>query len=387
MIKNDKIISAEILKNLGIYELRELARNLGISSPTTKKRNELCELILKISKGEQKTETKTNKGRPPKSITKISSLLNEFIPEDILKLQKVVETNNNDFEFLTLAQNPLSINKYNEEKQIFGYINSINGHLYVKNLKTYNEFKDLVFYIPTEITQKFSLREGDKILANGKIADSYTCGIIETILKINNKEIGAYEALKSRKSLDLSTVEIFSVNEIFLDTQIKKGDRILTFFKNQEEAIVKVLEEIEKLTDKTIFLGVELAPEVIYYIKTKKNIEAFTTSFYNTLEETFDAVTNSINHANTLLKDGESIKFIIFDIMGILSRLDMYYSNESNKYLNHNVSAIQILKKLIGKGKAFTKNLHLTTISIAFESERNNEFLKTELEKVFSKII
>ena len=53
MIKNDKIISAEILKNLGIYELRELARNLGIASPTTKKRNELCELIIKVSKGEQ----------------------------------------------------------------------------------------------------------------------------------------------------------------------------------------------------------------------------------------------------------------------------------------------------------------------------------------------
>lgn len=385
MIKNDKIISAEILKNLGIYELRELARNLGIASPTTKKRNELCELIIKVSKGEQKVEIKTNKGRPPKSIAKIASFLNEFIPEDILNLQK--HDNYNNSEILTLAQNPLSINQNNEEKQIFGYINSINGHLYVKNLKSYNEFKDLIFYISIDVAEKFSLREGDKILASGKISDSYNCGVIDKALKINNEEVKEYNSIKNRKNYDLSTFEITSLNEIFLNTQIKKGDRILTFFKNQEEAIVKILEEIEKSTDKIIFLGVELAPEIIYFIKTKKNIEAFTTSFYNTLEESLDAITNAINHSNTLLKDGESVKFIVFDIMGILSRLDLYYSNENNKYLNHFVPSIQMLKKLIGIGKAFSKNLHLTTISIAFENERNDEFLNVELEKVFSKII
>ena len=57
----------EILKSLGVYELRELARRLGVSSPTTKKRKQLEQEILKISKGEQIAEgKKTNKGRPPK---------------------------------------------------------------------------------------------------------------------------------------------------------------------------------------------------------------------------------------------------------------------------------------------------------------------------------
>ena len=44
-----KTISKEMLNELGVYELRELARTLGVVSPTTKKRAQLCTEILEIS--------------------------------------------------------------------------------------------------------------------------------------------------------------------------------------------------------------------------------------------------------------------------------------------------------------------------------------------------
>lgn len=388
MIQNDKIISAEILNKLGIYELRELARSMGIPSPTTKKRKELCEQILKVSTGEKKIEIKkNNKGRPPKSVTKMVSFVNEFVPEDILRVQKQSNDDIEDNNILTFAQNP-SINDFKEEKQVIGYINSINNYFYVKNIKVFNEFKDLIFYIPEDIVKKYSLREGDKILADGRMAKTCYCGIIENIIKINNEEVKVYSELKARNSFDLSNYEIPSIKETFLEHEIKKGERILTFFNNQEEAIVKLLEELNKSNEKVIILGLELAPEIIYYIKSKTNIdiEAFTTNFYNSLEDNYNAITNSLNHISTLLKDGKSIKFIIFDIMNILSRLDLYYAKENNCFMGHSISSIQMLKKLIGTGKAFSKDLQVTTISIAFENERNNELIKTELSKIFSKI-
>lgn len=381
MAKNDGI-SETMLEKLGVYELRELARSIGVSSPTTKKRKELCENILKISRGEQKVEIKkSNKGRPPKTVGKIASFINEFIPEEILSIQKFPDNNN----VLTLAQNTFKLSS-NEEKQIHGFIDSINGHLYIKNLKPFNEFKDMIFYIPSEIVVKYSLREGDKIVANGKIADTCYCGITEEILKINNDEIGAYDSLKTRKNYDLSNIEIPSVTEAFLNKDIKKGERILIYYAKQEEAIVEILEELDEKSDKIILLGIELAPEIIFYIKSKKKIESFTTSFYNTLEESFEMVQNSFNHANTLLRDGNSVKYIIFDIMGILSRLNLYYASEVGKYLGYSVSSIQMLKKLIGIGQAFSNNLQLTTISIALKEERENKIVKEELEKIFNKV-
>ncbi|MDD4110706.1 MAG: hypothetical protein PHS54_04050 [Clostridia bacterium] len=386
MIQNDKIISTEILNKLGVYELRELARNIGIPSPTTKKREELCELILKVSTGQHIIEIKkTNKGRPPKSVTKMVSFVNEFIPEDIIKkFQKQPDFDINS-NILTFAQNPLAINQYDDEnKQVLGYINSINGYLYVKNSKIYNEFKDLVFYIPEDIVQKYSLRKGDKIVANGKISKTYSCGIIDDILKINNVEVK--NCLIPRNISDLSTYEIPHKKDTLLGNQIKKGERILTFFNNQEEGIVKILEDLDNSKDKIIVLGLELTPELIYYIKSKKDVESFTTNFYDTLDDSYETLLNSLNHIDTLLKDGKSIKFVIFDIMGILTRLDLYYAKENNCYMGHSISSIQMLKKLIGTGKDNSKDLQVTTISIAFENEKDNEIIKTELEKIFSKI-
>ncbi len=388
MNKNGNIISAEILNNLGVYELRELARNLGVVSPTTKKREELCEQILKISSGEIKTETKrNNKGRPPKAVGKITSFVNDFIPEEILRIQKSPEFF--DSNLLTLAQNPSLINCLKNEKSehIFGFVNSINGHFYIKNTKTYNNLKDFVFYIPTELANKFCLRNGDKIVGSGKLSEINYCGIIENITKINDEEMGAYTSLKSRNNFDLSSFEIPSQKETFLGKEYKKGERLLFFFDSQEDAIVKILEGAENSEDKIILLGVELAPEIIYFIKSKPKIEAFTTSFYNTLEESYETILNAINYSNTLLQDGKSVKLFIFDLSGILTRLDLYFASETSKYLNHSISSIQIIKKLIGSGKSFSKDLQLTTFGIAFTNERDSDFLKTELGKVFSKII
>lgn len=384
MIQNDKIISAEILNKLGIYELRELARSMGIPSPTTKKREELCEQILKVSTGEEKMDIKkNNKGRPPKSVTKMASFVNEFVPEDILRAQKKPVFD--DSNILMFAQNP-SIN-YEEEKQVIGYVNSINNYFYIKNIKTYNEFKDLIFYIPEDIAEKYSLREGDKVVADGRMSKTYYCGIIENIIKINNEDVKIYNELP-RNSFDLSNYEMPSISEDFLGNEIKKGERILTFFNNQEEAIVKILEELNTSDEKVIILGLELAPEIIYYIKSKrdKDIESFTTNFSNSLEDSYITIINSLNHINSLLKDGKSIKFIIFDIMNILSRLDLYYAKENNCYMGHSVSSIQMLKKLIGTGKSFSNDLQLTIISIAFENEKDDNLIRTEFSKIFSKI-
>ena len=59
------------LDALGIYELREYARRLGVKSPTTKVRAQLIKEIYLISKGkklEGDIEKQTSKGRPPKRV-------------------------------------------------------------------------------------------------------------------------------------------------------------------------------------------------------------------------------------------------------------------------------------------------------------------------------
>ena len=385
---SEKVISPEILNTLGIYELRELARSIGVSSPTTKKREQLCTEILDISSGAVKVEAKQNKkGRPPKTITKITTMAKDYIPPEILKLQKPIERESYS-NILMLAQNPSIYGQINSNvnKQIFGYLDSINGHFYLNNLKSNELFKFITFYVPDEIISKYNLREGDKVLAYGKISDNYDCGILEEVLKINDVDVSNWNS--KRKVYDISAFDIPSVDTVVFGKNIKKGERTISYFQNDEDAILAIVKEIENLSrnnnldEKLVFVGIELAPEVIYYGRLNKNLEMFATTYYNNLDESYNTIINAINFCNSTLKDGKSVRMFIFDIMGLVTRLDQHFASQMASYMGHNISGVQLVKKLVGMGKAISKDLTITTHSVAFESQRNDEFIVNEINKI-----
>lgn len=58
-----------LFENLGIYDLRNIARQKGVKNPTTKTRNELVKEIQVIEQGIQKPFfNHSNRGRPFKKI-------------------------------------------------------------------------------------------------------------------------------------------------------------------------------------------------------------------------------------------------------------------------------------------------------------------------------
>ena len=149
--------------------------------------------------------------------------------------------------------------------------------------------------------------------------------------------------------------------------------------------IVKEIEDFSQnphFKEKLVFLGLELSPEVIYYGKQNKNLEMFATTYYNNLDESYGAVVNAINHCTSLLKDGKSVRFFVFDIVGILTRLDQYFASEEGEYLGHKISSVQLAKKLVGIGKAISNDLSITSHAIAFENQKEDDFVKTELFKI-----
>ena len=81
-ISQSKRIELEV-KKLGIFELRGLAREVGVPSPTTKKREELIDSILeRISKGKLDEVVITKKGRPFKKLAVVDNILNAVATND-----------------------------------------------------------------------------------------------------------------------------------------------------------------------------------------------------------------------------------------------------------------------------------------------------------------
>lgn len=304
-----------------------------------------------------------------------------------MALRKPIEQENYS-NILRLAQKTTLFNQLSGEdaSKVFGFLNSINGNFYLNNLNTSGSFKNMLFYVPKQTVEKFNLREGDKLLGNGKLAEAYYCGVLNDILEINGRDSAVY--LNSRNNLDISGFEIPSKLTDIFGRIIKKGERTISFFNDEESAILEIVKEIEdfnqnpNFNEKLVFLGLELSPEVIYYGKQNKSLEMFATTYYNSLDESYYAVVNTINHCTTLLKDGKSVRLFVFDIMGILTRLDQFFASEEGQYMGHKISSVQLAKKLVGIGKAISLDQTITSHSIAFNSQRNDEFVINELLKI-----
>ena len=56
----------EMLEATSIFAIRDIAKEVGVSSPTKKNKAELIDLILKITSGEMEPPVAPRRGRPKK---------------------------------------------------------------------------------------------------------------------------------------------------------------------------------------------------------------------------------------------------------------------------------------------------------------------------------
>lgn len=382
-------INNDLLKKMGIYELRELARQVGVESPTTKKRAELCEQILKISSGEIKpSHSSVNKGRPPKSISRVLGLVEDIFPKELLTVKPERPKEPVLSNFLILSQNHMPIRSYENERTIEGYIKTYSGKFYLLNKEIYPFNSSKVVYVPNKFVEEFDLREGDKIKGLYASSDEDEYVSAEEIKLINNKEIANHLALRKNLTTNFAcrTTEKLNV----FGKEVQKGSRNLVAFENASTAAEKIIDMIDKDDSdmKYIFIGGELTPEELFFVQSRSKIEKFATGIGQNLKLISNNITNAINHAETLLADGNKITLVVFDIIGLLSSLDMYFAGDANgEYQGHRVSSIQTIKKLVGIGRAISEDTYLNTLSIVFDVDKNNEFISGQLRNVLTNII
>ena len=387
----ENIINDELLKKMGIYELRELARQVGVESPTTKKRAELCEQILKICSGEiQPSHAAVNKGRPPKSISRVLGLVEDIFPKELLTLK----ADNKPKEpmlsnFLVLSQNHMPIRSFEDTKFVEGYIKTYSGKFYLLNKETYPFNSSKVVYVPNKLVEELSLREGDKIKGTfSSTAEDDEYVSVDQIKAVNNMEISSH--LASRKSLTTNFACKTTEKLNLLGKEIQKGARSLVSFENASVAAEKIIEIIDNDNSnmKYIFVGGELAPEELFFVQSRNKIEKFATGIGQNLKLISNNITNAINHAESLLADGNKVTVVVFDLIGLLNNLDMYYANDAcGEYQGHRVNSIQAIKKIVGIGRAISEDSYINSVSVVYDMDKNNEFINNQLRNIITNII
>jgi len=149
----DLNFTEEELYKLNIHELRDLAREIGVSSPTTKQKGDLISATLAIVYGEApKRDTRASAGRPARRRVKPSKLLFQIDENNYVMDEK---------------SNPF-IEKYEKDPTAL-YGGEDDGENYLSDL--YNPYSK-IHVASSKVEYKNSKREKEQIKYNSEVKTS-----------------------------------------------------------------------------------------------------------------------------------------------------------------------------------------------------------------------
>ena len=212
--------SREVLMEMNLLELRDLARELGVPSPTVLKKNELVEKTLAVINGEVEPAEKSKRGRPPKPISKIEKLVeaikgdSEGMEPQPVEPEQKVRSVTPKFE----EQNHIDLEGTAEREGVLEIHSDGFGFLRVENYEPGE--KDA--YVSNPQIKKFQLKKGDLIKGRVKSVRDNRYDAVIKIISVNGIPV---EELGPRRVFE-DLVPIYPRERLVLETKGSLADDI-----------------------------------------------------------------------------------------------------------------------------------------------------------------
>ena len=296
--KNDHVDREILVYDLGIFELRGLARKLGVPSPTTKRRDELISLILeKIKSGNVIDQTGKKKGRPFKTLSAIDEIYSS------------ITTNSSDDEYYFQDYNSLQSNfnsqivfRQDLDKKIYkeeqfscvGIVRENKDQLFFYDMES-----DRPVYISSLLEYYMNLRVGDKVCVHAQEMNENSQLKAVEILTINDISVRDYRPyIKEEKDLIISNQK-FSIEQ----KEIYLGRRNLVQYNQDvyenEDELNSLIEKCKNDNKQLIVLGVNLSYEDMIMFKNY-NLDKFVTGYGRRDAHNFALIIDAINYCDRL---------------------------------------------------------------------------------------
>ena len=186
----------EELHKLGIFQIRELAKEVGISSPTKKNKAELVELIYKITAGEMAPPVAPRRGRPPKD-----GGAHPAAPAETAAPEEECEERKTEGGYVRRSEPQRRDQRFRPQRQSFsddkrtdgpaelreGYLEISGegyGFLRVKN----GECNEMDAYVHASVIKQYGLRRGDFVTASCKILKEGKPAAAMSVLTVNGED-------------------------------------------------------------------------------------------------------------------------------------------------------------------------------------------------------
>lgn len=368
----------ERLERLSIYDLRQVARAVGVKRPADGKKSRVTEAILSIAQGLTAPEPPTLRGAPPKS-----QAYDEQLVADIKACREYYLALKGGFEaeepksVLSVADSGAAL----EEKEVSGILDKSEKYCFLR-VHGASVSDDDVF-VHDSFLQRFSLREGDFVSGVAKRRNKDEAFGLVTVLKVNGKDV---EEAANRPCFSKLT-------PIYPETNVKTAHgndsiacRIIDMFAplglGQRAVISAPLKSEKSQLLKELAVGIsqncpqiklivtlidERPEEITDFKRVLGNAELFYTTFDMPAERHVQTAHLAIEYAKRRVEYGEDV-IVLFDG---LTRLIHAYTGGN---------AIKEIKKLLYcacntlEGGTLTL---ISTISNDVKDEAYHEFLST----------
>lgn len=385
--------SLDFINRLRIHELRDYARKIGVSSPTTLRKEELLSRITTILKEKnqlilsQEDEALMNSLEHTISFDEIlvsdsSSALVDFLKQaernrrygrrgnngqtfknDTIILTKHEVGNEDTYYYpndeyyalnLTLNQNPAEYDA--SEEHIQGYVDiTPEGYGIVRAEGYFPSTRDA--YMTKGFVEEYNLQKGDKVKAKAKYAILNKPKLVYEVISIDGKADNApkFENLPYNSIGEKITPERSRFD-------IRQGQR--TYIKNMSlNECVDLCESILKInrTMKINFINLKARPEEDYSNNSK--IDFLNCLFNKSLTEIENAINLDLEKTKRDLENARSSVLVIYNFNELIKLYTALENGDCN-YSKIGVTAINKLYQILSIAKNTTNNLHLNILCV-----------------------
>lgn len=364
------------LNELGIFQLRTLARSIGVHLPTTMKKQELIEQILKVANGQIAPFVPTSKkGRPAKQIVEFKG---SWSNQEETKV--VVNSAFNSWELGKYLE-PLLVSNFGVSSPCFEFNETdttgaynvegiafceANGYvtLHVGGITKFNE--NNIVYISPQLAVDSVIRTGDTVqcLVNPKTKKACK------VLSVNGAETGyacVFDKLEPIRPQPI--VELFNKKELkftkFL-CPIGKGQRVLVRGERgsgKTELLKNMAEAFASVDMHTIFVSLDKRPEDKLFFDSK-NIEFVFASFDTIPFRQMYMLELAVAKAKRMCEAKKDVVLIVDDLLAVARAYDFCLSKlNKTDYSGFDINTIIAIKKLLAVGKNVLNGGSITLIA------------------------
>lgn len=371
-----------LVHSLGVFELRALARELGIASPTTKKREELISLIFDILKDGTQIKIKAHKrGRPFKKLSSVDAIVSSV--QNTPKQEEATISG-----VVSFMQEEDSLNSFCGNTAILeGYVRiAKDGRFCIFDIDAWASA-----YIPEDIDGAELLKLGAKVKVSASMNTNKNHYDATAVLEV--------EGVKVEDAIDTEIdmgEEVIGYNDIkFGNFTAKEGRRNVYSFEEElfeDDKFKNLVNFCDKNNYQLKVLSIDTPYENQILFKSLDIPDTFISNYGDNDGEGINKVVDVANHAKYQTELGKKVIVFVPDIITALRKVDEFiikthaekqpliFQNGRSEY------AIAVMQNLLTTAKAYSNGYSTTLIMGYNKIDENDQFLTTDILKISKKL-